>query len=265
MHEQKSAYYQGLTVATRDYVEVADPKIDTIVAEVDENQLYLLDTLDPKIDQIDKVVDENQLYLQFIACRYEEQVKFLGNGCDGIDNDCDSVIVAEIGDGSPNVQVDECDEDQIPPTITLAREIPATFLSLDEAKEWFEKNVIASDDCVPSDRLVMEITGQESEGVGTITVQVDDNRCFNEASRKLTIDGNVVSINGPGEPSTTETFTIFIDGTAPQVTCGFNKPQDANFDGGDDTLLFIDRYNERRDIVNVQFFYNIEVRTWHSW
>ena len=50
-------------------------------------------------------------------------------------------------------RVDECDEDRVPPTITLTKDKPTSFLIQEQDVQCFEDNTVASDDCVPFDGL----------------------------------------------------------------------------------------------------------------
>jgi hypothetical protein len=245
--DEKVSYFQEVTKQTYDFsVDKLEPKsvaiqgtADLIVTKVDAVQ-STANGIEDKAVIIDSIVDDNKVLLEFLACQHQfaaESVIFVRGGCDGIDNDCDSEILDDI------VLVDECDEDQIPPTITLAKDPPATFASQDEAVGWFNDNTVASDDCAPSSRLMKSIVDEGVEG--QVTIKVEDTRC-------AFLDENT------GEATATEIFSFVVDGTAPTVSCGFDKPQDVNFGGGDE--LFIDRYNEKKNLVNVQFFYNIEVR-----
>ena len=244
--DEKVSYFQDITKLNYDFsVDSLEPKsvaiqktADLIVTKVDAVQ-STANEIEAKAVIIDSVVDDNKVLLEFLACQHQfgESITFVRGGCDGIDNDCDSQILKGI------VLVDECDEDLIPPTITLAKDPPATFASQDEAVAWFKDNTVASDDCVPSSRLKKSLVDVGKEG--QVTIKVEDLRC----AYMEVIDGEAIAI---------ETFNFVVDGTAPTVSCGFNKPQDVNFGGGDE--LFIDRYNEKKNLVNVQFFYNIEVR-----
>jgi len=245
----------------KDFLEdVVDDKLDTIIEVVEENLANsnstnsAIEDINETLDAIDKVVNETQKFLDFISCGYDEPINFVRNGCDGLDNDCDSQILDGVN------LVDECDEDQIPPTITLAVVPPTTFLTILEAETWYLKNTIVSDDCAPSNRLVKSIIDSSSPapGRGEITMKVDDTRCANNTVQRLLIGGNEIIVDGIGHATSTETFTFDIDSDPPIVTCGFGKPQDENYSGGSDNPLFIDRYNERADVVDVEFFYKIE-------
>ena len=73
-------------------------------------------------------------------------------------------------------------------------------------------------------------------------------------------------VDGPGESSATRTFSFTIDGDAPTVTCGFYKPQAEDFAGGSleplgdhSDPLFIDFLKEKANLVNVKFWYQVQV------
>lgn len=113
------------------------------------------------------IVPNNQMLLKFLTCPYNEVQKlntsFQGAGCDGIDNDCDSIFnftTSRIELRS----VDECDEDKVPPTIQLTRD-PPKFKSEAEAREWILANTITSDDCkVDLRKQIISATPSENDG-----------------------------------------------------------------------------------------------------
>ena len=128
------------------------------------------------------------------------------------------------------------------------------------------ENTVVFDDCAPLARLnkstIPSTTGQ-------VTIKVADTRCENMTIETAEVDGISRVVDGPGEPSATKTFTFVIDGKPPVITCGFYKPQDVNyvsnfgsFSTGDQTdPLFIDSVNEKGKLVDVKFFYQVEVRS----
>lgn len=194
-------------------------------------------------EDTNKIVGENQVYLEFLSCRFENNTAvFVGAGCDGLDNDCDSDVLGGI------IHVDECDEDLVPPTLELSKDPPATFFSQQEATAWFMEHTVVSDDCVPQARLLKTLVDSSVEG--QVTIRVDDTRCSENFENLVPVRGRAL-LDGPGEPSTTRTFFFVVDGEAPTVTCGFGA-------GGDP--LFIDRFEVNRELVDVQFWFNIVVR-----
>ena len=199
------------------------------------------------VETIENITEENQKYLEFLSCRFGENPPvFVGAGCDGLDNDCDSDILNGI------IRVDECDEDQVPPTLELSKDPPATFFSQEEGVAWFMENTAVSDDCVPQARLLKTLV--ESNVQGQVTIRVDDTRCSETivpVRQRALVDGRSLQVDGPGEPTTTRTFFFVVDGEAPTVTCGF---------GAGGNPLVIDRFEVNRDLVDVQFWFNIAVR-----
>eukprot|EP00532_Pseudo-nitzschia_australis_P001396 CAMPEP_0168182740 /NCGR_PEP_ID=MMETSP0139_2-20121125/12056_1 /TAXON_ID=44445 /ORGANISM="Pseudo-nitzschia australis, Strain 10249 10 AB" /LENGTH=616 /DNA_ID=CAMNT_0008103693 /DNA_START=54 /DNA_END=1904 /DNA_ORIENTATION=+ len=216
------------------------------------------------------VIEDNQLILDFLSCPVDEEVTFVGGGCDGIDNDCDSTILDTFGpdrtDQTIVKRTDECDEDLVPPTITLVKEPPQTFQSQQVAETWYMENTIVSDDCAPLARLNKYVVNAGT--AGEVAIKVVDTRCENKEDTVAVVNGVTRIVDGPGQPSATSTFAFVVDGDAPTVACGFYKPQDINyFDGtgkpqeatGDRTdPLFIDFLNEKMDLVNVKFWYQMQ-------
>ena len=61
--------------------------------------------------------------------------KLQRQGCDGVDQNCDG-------------RVDECAEDQVPPTIRLAQPMPTTpFADINSARDFLESHITVVDDC----------------------------------------------------------------------------------------------------------------------
>jgi len=207
-----------------------------------------------------------------------------GEGCDGFDNDCDSNFLNADGNEFELVtkRVDECDEDRVPPTITLVKEPPRTFPSLNEAVAFFMENTEEEDDCIPLDGLTKSSQNAQVDPAGSGSVEIvvvtPCERLFGQARVTGTVNGvSDVVVDGPGAFQTVKTFTFEVDGTGPTVTCGFHKPQDINHvqndpnfvpdglntppipQGDADDPLHIDYYYERKDLVNVELWYSIVV------
>jgi len=217
------------------------------------------------------------LLSEHLTCPYSEdqQENFvtINGGCDGQDNDCDSTILHP-----PLVsRVDECDEDRVPPSITLIKKTPV-FKSESEAKEWFMLNTVAADDCVFNlVKTIKSVSSRVEDGktIYSITMKVVDPRCVNKTEELAFVHGVEMVVDGPGASSTEEIFEFAIDGTGPTVVCGFNKQQhihhvnDPNFisDGtmippfpiGDDNdPLHIDFAHDKEHLVDVKLWYDIE-------
>jgi hypothetical protein len=165
----------------------------------------------------------------------------LRQGCDGIDQNCDHVV-------------DECAEDQVPPTIRLTQPPPTIpFLTVEEAGLFIDAYLVVSDDCAAA----LDIDVQD-QGAGTFAVTVSDPRCVDEEG---------------GAPTTTETILMEVDETAPAITCGFFLPQHPyHVSGGFDPcegssppfpkageFLHIDHDCNGQDLIDVEIFYQIEV------
>ncbi len=199
------------------------------------------------VEVIQITTNENQEFLEFLSCPFGGNTAvFVGAGCDGLDNDCDSDVLRGI------INVDECDEDQVPPTLEISKDPPVTFFSQEEGVAWFMENTVVSDDCVPQARLLKTLV--ESNVEGQVTIRVDDTRCSDNivpVRQRALVDARSLQVDGTGEPTTTRTFFFEVDGEAPMVTCGFGA-------GGDP--LVIDRFEVNRDLVDVQFWFNIAVR-----
>ena len=295
--------------ATHDVSFQIDDNLDTV-------QGIILPRHERKIDIIDTNNDENQNLLLHQTCPQTHSlssieiggratpikiadVVFRGAGCDGFDNDCDSIFLAEIfphdivTDDSFNVNirdglVDECDEDQVPPTIMLLREIPEEFENENEGRAWFENsdNVGYTDDC--ASQLSMETkVSQRSVNQFEIVITVEDQRCrligdtvrteiVNTATNDSTPVNNVV-VNSAGAYRASRTFVFTTKDTEPpKVTCGFTKRQHERFvqnqpDGyvpggsipapfpGPGEPLHIDSIVDGNGLVDIGLIYNAEV------
>lgn len=170
------------------------------------------------------VTNINALILSHMVCPYstEQQENFshLGAGCDGQDNDCDSVTFGL----QPllSSRVDECDEDKAPPTIILKNE-PPSFRSKHKAEEWFQNNAEISDDCA----INLKITFTWKRIINTpsmwsMTMLVFDERCYRTKIEYGFVNGVNKIVDGPGESSTEKDIIVNVDGVAPAVECGFH-------------------------------------------
>jgi hypothetical protein len=87
-----------------------------------------------KVSELEKEVE----HLSKLLCPFGKtglKSKVQRQGCDGVDQSCDG-------------KVDECAEDQVPPTIMLAQPVPKTpFADVKSAREFLERNINVMDDC----------------------------------------------------------------------------------------------------------------------
>ena len=89
-----------------------------------------------------------------------------GQGCDGVDQDCDGVV-------------DECIEDQTALEICLNKDPPKPFRSVEEAVAFLESNLKVTDDCSvqfsPPNIVLLSEDKKECEAIFSVTVT--DLRC----------------------------------------------------------------------------------------
>lgn len=117
----------------------------------------------------------------------------IGAGCDGIDNDCDSNFLNPEGNKRVPVtkRVDECDENQVPPTLLLLRILPLYLqettddgrTGLEVAIEFYNEYTRVGDNCVPLDMLrkdILNVNVDANTGNGQLDVRVCDERCRGE-------------------------------------------------------------------------------------
>jgi hypothetical protein len=81
---------------------------------------------------------EMKVRLSKLSCPFGKfglMSKVQRQGCDGVDQNCDG-------------RVDECAEDQVPPTIRLAQPMPTTpFADINSARDFLESHITVVDDC----------------------------------------------------------------------------------------------------------------------
>ena len=169
----------------------------------------------------------------------------LRQGCDATDQNC-------------NGEVDECAEDNVPPSLTLHTTIPdKPFKSTVEARQFLQENLIVSDDCAVN--FVIEIDLPSGACCNCVfTVTIADTRC--------------ASIT-PSTATATKEFTLKVDSAAPVISCGYFVQQDpfhvlGGFDlcGGQpvpfpgvNDPLHIDKSSVGQGLFNVGLWYQIEV------
>jgi exonuclease VII small subunit len=184
-------------------LDQANTKLDEANAKLDEANAKL-DAANAKLDEALVKLDRTIDLLNDILCPFKKNgVDFtvLGQGCDGEDQDC-------------NQKVDECDEDKVPPTITLTQKPPEIFKSIEEATMFLEEYLDASDDCAAVLDVSIEPPADPACCECTFRVTVADRRC---------------SLEGTEASTVTETFILNVAARNPPiVTCGFFSPQDPN-------------------------------------
>ena len=102
----------------------------------------------------------------------------------------------------------ECDEDRVPPSLKLAKDPPIYFLTPQQAYKWFTENVVAEDDCVPTERLDVE---RKETTPTSITFTVTDPRCDENDEVQGYVNGVSKLVDGPGAPRSEVTFDFVID------------------------------------------------------
>jgi hypothetical protein len=129
-------------------------------------------------------------------CRCSESLNesAYGLGCDGKDSDCDD-------------EIDECDEDKIPPTIDLAATLERCggyFANLTEAEKCVLESVAAKDDC---QAVEVSVTSSGECDGAKVVVTVTETLC---------------------NKTTQADVPVFVDGTTPVVGCSFDGSVDGS-------------------------------------
>ena len=220
-------------------------------AHVKANQANVIEA-HRKLDSLAEQLGEALEKLDNLLCPFNDtglDFTVLRQGCDGIDQDCDKMV-------------DECKEDQVPPSVTLRMSIPTTpFQSIGDARDFIEKYIDVSDDCAADLEVATLLVSEPTCTECIFNVTATDQRCVSEAF--------------PGAATTTRSFTLKVDSSGPVITCGFFTPQDPyHVPGGFDPceglpppfpaegdFLHIDQDCFDDDFINVEFWYQIEVST----
>jgi hypothetical protein len=219
-----------------------------------DNTTELLEEALEKLDTITELIKEANDKLDRLLCpfRIEPLPLFvvLGQGCDGVDQNC-------------NNRTDECVEDNVPPSIMLKHPIPTTaFQSIGAARIFLEDNLEVSDDCAAN--LVTDISLMDDAACNncTFAVTVNDQRCI------------IKPDNERGLATGSRIFVLPVDSIPPVIACGFFTPQDAeHVSGGFDPslglsphfpeegdFLHVDAKHFDKEFIDVAFWYQIEVR-----
>jgi hypothetical protein len=183
------------------------------------------------------LLDKSCAIFDQAVCRCVQEVA-PGQGCDGIDSDCDD-------------EVDECDEDQIAPTIDLSASLEACgsgqwFQKVGDAVKCVTDTLRAYDDCQEVTVVVTPDTVDCNSSIATdITVQATD-ACGNIASKTISIliDDNtppVTDCTNILESITTDEPDSFID-----VMLDFEAPDNC---GGGATNVTVEVYSSEIDDV----------------
>ena len=200
------------------------------------------------VGEIKTKVGENGGKLDKLLCPFKDVDKplfiVLGQGCDGVNQDCDEFV-------------DECDEDRVPPSIRLKVAKPLTpFKTKEDARYFLEHSIEVTDDCAAPEKLSFKVVNNVKECVDCkFEVIAKDERCFHK------------------EATATATFTLMVDNTPPKISCGFYTPQDAKYVSEDfdaclgisppfpepGDQLHIDAQNFRQKFVDVQLWFDIKV------
>ena len=207
-----------------------------------------IDNIIETVDKIEKEVVKNGEKLDKLLCPFKDVDKplfiVLGQGCDGVNQDCDEFV-------------DECDEDRVPPSIRLKVAKPLTpFKTKEDARYFLEHSIEVTDDCAAPEKLSFTVVNNVKECVDCkFKVIAKDKRCFHK------------------EATATATFTLMVDNTPPKISCGFYTPQDAKYVSEDfdaclgisppfpesSDQLHIDAQNFRQKFVDVQLWFDIKV------
>mmetsp|Transcript_27601 Transcript_27601/g.51785 ORF Transcript_27601/g.51785 Transcript_27601/m.51785 type:complete len:604 (+) Transcript_27601:137-1948(+) len=162
-------------------------------------------------------------------------------GCDGIDNNY-------------NCEIDECNEDKVPPTITLdSCCIPEkAFQSVEEAEQFLLEKVEITDDCA-FNFTEPEVMLVECEGTHcTFSVTVSDANCLPPM--------DPVAPDTPGMPTGSAEFVLEVIDPANSisVTCGFFASDGCSlYPEGEIVVIGDDYYGG--GLVDVKFWYQIGV------
>ena len=161
-------------------------------------------------------------------------------GCDGVDQNRDGSI-------------DDCEEDIIPPSLSIQSvplfsnpSIPQfpfikepVFSTIENAKDFLLKNLVASDDCAAD--LNLDISSPSASCDTTLfEVTVSDPRC--------------AAVN-PTQ-TLTKSFLLHVDDVPPTISAGFHTSSKAFSHHTNKQILFVHESNER--FVNV-FWYEPKV------
>ena len=232
----------------------ANMKLDETKMKLDDANKKL-DETKMKLDEANKKLDEANKKLDMLLCPFElSEPKplfiVLGQGCDGVDQDC-------------NKRTDECAEDRVPPTIMLTHPIPSNpFRSVTAARTFLLENFDVEDDCAANIVTTVDLASGATCTDCTFVVTATDQRCMKEPEGQR------------GAPIGTRMFTIKVDSKPPVVTCGFFTPQDIWHVAGffdpclgvsppyppENDLLHIDANAFDKDFIDVAFWYQITVR-----
>jgi len=201
-----------------------------------------------KLDAIAQDLKEANEKLDKLLCPWGNEgpdFTVIGAGCDGIDQDC-------------NGKVDDCNEDNVAPSIELKNCTPVLpFKSIEEAIAYLTANIQVTDDCATDISTSITLLSELNCCECTFQVTATDQRCTGQ---------NPMA-------NASKNFILKVDSKAPVITCGFFTQQDPHhvsggFDPcaglpvpypGTDDPLHIDRDCFAQDHVNAAFWYQIEV------
>jgi hypothetical protein len=118
-------------------------------------------------------------------CPFKESEPFtvLGQGCDGIDQDCNQIP-------------DECKEDKVPPTIFLTHTPPKSpFQNTALVGSFLKNNIQVSDDYAANIDVLIELTSECDCTECSFTLTATDTRCVGNANAPAAVAVRSFSFN----------------------------------------------------------------------
>jgi hypothetical protein len=240
-------HFQALAVAQKKLFDINDGNEARLLEISIANHDNLIEANKRLLNVTEGLTQANDS-LDMLLCPFGDEgleMTILGQGCDGIDQNCDEVT-------------DECEEDQVPPTIRLTKSPPKTpFKLVEEARSFLDQYIQVSDDCAAKLDVDIALANGPDCTECEFLVTATDERC----------------VSFGGAANSTMSFVLRVDSTGPAIRCGFFLPQDQNsVPGGFDPceglsppfpdegdFLHIERSCFDNDLIDVEFWYQIEV------
>jgi hypothetical protein len=204
-----------------------------------------------KVSEIEKKVGD----WSKLACPFGKtglKNKLQRQGCDGIDQNC-------------NGKVDECEEDQVHPTIKLTQPMPTTpFVDIKSARDFLEQSINVMDDCAAEIDVDIVLLDDPLCSSCNFSVLASDKRCDD-------VFHATGLYHAPAYSQQVFVLPVLSKKKGPlSIKCGFSNPndkkhvKDGSFDSCKKHIFPHKQHGESLHIDETVFKRKVDVGLWYD-